>query len=111
MRIYELSQKYKCTMTNICLAWQFAKNVASAIIGVTKEKYLDDALNAFNIELSKEDIDYLVNCLTEIIEDKLQSLILKPISHGIGSLIHLIIKFEYIIFKQNRIYANHHKTS
>lgn len=58
-RIFELSEKHNCTMTNICLAWQFAKNVASPIIGVTKEKYLDDTLNAFNIKLSEEDIKYI----------------------------------------------------
>ena len=58
-RIYELSKKYNCSMTNICLAWQFAKDVASPIIGITKEKYLDDALNAFNIKLSKEDVEYI----------------------------------------------------
>ena len=46
-------------MTNICLAWQFAKNVASPIIGVTKEKYLDDTVNAFNIKLNEEDIKYI----------------------------------------------------
>lgn len=58
-RVYEMSQKYNCTMTNICLAWEFAKGVASPIIGITKEKYLDDALNAFNIKLNNEDIKYL----------------------------------------------------
>lgn len=58
-RIYELSQKHNCTMTNICLAWQYAKDVASPIIGVTKEKYLDDAVNCFNITLSPEDVEYI----------------------------------------------------
>ena len=46
-------------MTQIALAWQLAKGVASPIIGVTKEKYLDDAVGAFNDKLSKQDIDYL----------------------------------------------------
>ena len=41
------------------LAWQLAKGVASPIIGVTKEKYLDDAVQIFDVKLSKEDIDYL----------------------------------------------------
>ena len=58
-RVYELSQKYSCSMTNICLAWQYVKNVASPIIGITKEKYLDDAMNCFSVKLSKEDVDYL----------------------------------------------------
>ena len=46
-------------MSNIALAWQFAKGVASPIIGITKQKYLDDTLNCFNIKLSAEDIAYL----------------------------------------------------
>lgn len=58
-RIYELSLKYNCSMSNICLAWEFAKGVTSTLVGITKEKYLDDAIKCFDIELTKEDIDYL----------------------------------------------------
>ncbi|MCR4855754.1 MAG: aldo/keto reductase [Erysipelotrichaceae bacterium] len=58
-RIFELSQKYGASMSNICLAWHFAKGVASPIIGITKEKYLQDAVNCFDIELTKEDVAYI----------------------------------------------------
>ena len=58
-RVYELSLKYNCSMSNICLAWEFAKGVTSTLVGITKEKYLDDAIKCFDIELTKEDIDYL----------------------------------------------------
>lgn len=58
-RVYEMSQKYNCSMSNICLAWEFAKGVSSTLIGITKEKYLDDAVKCFDIELTKEDIEYL----------------------------------------------------
>ena len=58
-RVYEIAEKYGVTMSNICLAWQFAKGVAAPIIGITKTKYLDDALNCFNVTLSDEDIKYL----------------------------------------------------
>ena len=63
-RVYEVSQKYNCSMTNICLAWEFAKGNDSPIIGITKEKYLDDALNCFNIHLADEDIKYLEELYT-----------------------------------------------
>ena len=63
-RVYEVSKKHNCSMTNICLAWEFHKGVASPIIGITKEKYLDDALNAFNIKLDDEDIKYLEEVYT-----------------------------------------------
>ncbi|MBR5341485.1 MAG: aldo/keto reductase [Erysipelotrichaceae bacterium] len=58
-RVYEIAEKYGVTMSNICLAWQFAKGVAAPIIGITKTKYLDDALNCFNVTLTDEDIKYL----------------------------------------------------
>ncbi|MBQ9424739.1 MAG: aldo/keto reductase [Erysipelotrichaceae bacterium] len=58
-RVFELSEKYQTSMSDICLAWQFAKGVASPIIGITKEKYLDDAVKCFDIKLSEEDMKYL----------------------------------------------------
>ena len=41
-RVAELANKYQCTMTQIALAWQFAKGVASPIIGATKLTYFDE---------------------------------------------------------------------
>ena len=58
-RVYDIAEKYSTSMSNIALAWQFAKGVASPIIGITKQKYLDDTLNCFDIKLSTEDIAYL----------------------------------------------------
>ena len=45
-RVAELAEKKNASMTQIALAWQLAKGVASPIIGVTKEKYLDDEVGA-----------------------------------------------------------------
>ena len=58
-RVYELSEKYGVSMSNIALAWQYKKGVASPIIGITKLKYLDDAMKVFDIELTDEDVRYL----------------------------------------------------
>ena len=58
-RVYQLSVKYNVPMSAIALNWQFKKGVAAPVIGVTKPKYLDDALKAFDIELSDADISYL----------------------------------------------------
>ncbi len=58
-RIAELAQKHSATMTQITLAWHFAKGVASPVIGATKTKYLDDAAGAFNVALPKEDVEYI----------------------------------------------------
>ncbi|OCG60169.1 aldo/keto reductase [Gilliamella sp. GillExp13] len=58
-RVNELAQKYEVTMTQIALAWQFAKGVTSPIIGATKTNYLDDAVGSLKVFLSEEDIEYL----------------------------------------------------
>lgn len=58
-RIAELAQKHSATMTQITLAWHFAKGVASPVIGATKTKYLDDAAGAFKVALAKEDVEYI----------------------------------------------------
>lgn len=58
-RVQELSQKYGCKMSQIALSWQWAKGVASPIIGATKAKYLDDGAEALNVKLSREDIAFL----------------------------------------------------
>lgn len=58
-RVSELAEKKNATMTQIALSWQFAKGVASPIIGATKEKYLDDAVGSLAISLSDSEIAYL----------------------------------------------------
>lgn len=59
LRVDELAQKYGATMTQIALAWQFAKGITAPIIGATKAKYFDDAVGALNIKLTVEEVAYL----------------------------------------------------
>jgi aryl-alcohol dehydrogenase-like predicted oxidoreductase len=59
LRVNKIAKKHNATMTQIALAWQFAKGVTSPIIGATKAKYFDDAVGALNIKLTEEDISYL----------------------------------------------------
>lgn len=58
-RVENLAQKYDAKMSQIAIAWQWAKGVASPIIGATKASYLVDAADAVNVHLTTEDIDYL----------------------------------------------------
>lgn len=58
-RVRELAEKYHCTMAQVAIAWQWAKGVASPIIGATKAMYFDDAAGALRIKLTPEDIEYL----------------------------------------------------
>lgn len=55
-RVHETAEKHNATMTQVALAWQYAKGVASPIIGATKTKYLDDAAKAVDISLSDEEV-------------------------------------------------------
>ncbi|NLD51215.1 MAG: aldo/keto reductase [Clostridiaceae bacterium] len=59
LRVNELAEKYGATMTQISLAWQLAKGVTSPIIGATKAKYFDDAVGAFDVKLTADDVAYL----------------------------------------------------
>lgn len=58
-RVNELAERYNCKMSQIALAWQWAKGVDSPIVGATKKQYLDDAAGALDVNLSQEDIAYL----------------------------------------------------
>ena len=58
-RVSSLAEKYNCKMSQIAIAWQWKKGVASPIIGATKSEYFDDAVRAFDINLTSEDIAYL----------------------------------------------------
>lgn len=58
-RVNDLAGKYGATMTQITLAWHFAKGVSAPIIGATKTKYLDDAVGAFDVPLTAEDVAYI----------------------------------------------------
>ena len=58
-RIAELARRYGTTMTAITFAWHFAKGVASPIVGATRTKYLDDAVGAFAVSLTPEDVAYI----------------------------------------------------
>lgn len=56
-RVHELAEKYQCKMSQIAIAWQWAKGVTSPIIGATKMQHLDDAVGALNVRLTAEGIE------------------------------------------------------
>ena len=58
-RVATIAEKYGITKSQVSVAWLWAKGVCSPVVGITKEKYLDDFVDAINVKLSKEDIDYL----------------------------------------------------
>lgn len=58
-RVAELAKKYGVQMQEIALSWQWAKGVASPIVGATKSRYLNDAAAALDVKLTDEDVAYL----------------------------------------------------
>ena len=58
-RVAELADRLGCTMTQVALAWHFAKGVTAPLIGATKAKYFADAAGAFEVKLSAEDLAFL----------------------------------------------------
>ena len=58
-RVAELAEKHGCKMSQIALAWLWAKGVASPIVGATKPQYLDNAAGALDVALTPEEVAYL----------------------------------------------------
>lgn len=58
-RVAELAEKYQCKMSQIALAWEWAKGISSPIIGATKDKYVEEAAMALTVSLPEADIAYL----------------------------------------------------
>ncbi|WP_044010943.1 aldo/keto reductase [Paucilactobacillus wasatchensis] len=58
-RVDELTKKYNVSMTQIALAWQWAKGVTAPIVGSTKANHLDEAVAALSVKLTNEDVNYL----------------------------------------------------
>ncbi|KRM13194.1 Aryl-alcohol dehydrogenase related enzyme [Paucilactobacillus suebicus DSM 5007 = KCTC 3549] len=63
-RVNEVAKKYNVNMSQIALAWQWAKGVTSPIVGSTKAKHLDDAVAALDVSLTKDDVAYLEELYT-----------------------------------------------
>lgn len=61
------------------LAWQWAKGVSSPIIGATKAAYLEDAVKAFAVTLTDDDIAYLE-------EPYIQHRIVDAIDHNLAQM-------------------------
>lgn len=58
-RVHELAEKYGVKMSQIAIAWEWAKGVTAPIIGATKAQYMDDAAAALEVKLTPEDVAYL----------------------------------------------------
>ncbi len=63
-RVHDLAEKYSVSMSEIALAWQFAKGVAAPIVGATRVPHFDQAVRSVDLLLSEEDVRYLEETYT-----------------------------------------------
>ena len=57
-RVNKISEDYDVSMTEVSLAWLQTK-VTSPIVGATKPYHVEGAVNSCNLNLTKQDINYL----------------------------------------------------
>ncbi len=58
-RVQELAERYERPMSQIALAWHWARHDAAPIVGCSKPERVDQAVAALSIQLSEEDLAYL----------------------------------------------------
>lgn len=59
-RVEKIAKKYNLTMSQVALAWLLHQpQVVAPIVGGTKVKHLQDAIDAVDIKLAPEDLSYL----------------------------------------------------
>ena len=63
-RVAELAEKYGVKMSQLALAWLWAKGVTAPLIGATKASHYADAVKALDIRLKAEDVKYLEELYT-----------------------------------------------
>lgn len=58
-RVAEVADAHGAKSAQVALAWEWARGVSSPIVGATKARYLDDAVEALDVHLSEEELSYL----------------------------------------------------
>lgn len=58
-RVAQLAERLHVSMSVVALAWQYAKGVASPIVGATNPAHFSDACKAIDLQLSSDDVAFL----------------------------------------------------
>ncbi|MBP3890685.1 MAG: aldo/keto reductase [Solobacterium sp.] len=58
-RVHKVAEDHQISMSQVALAWLYAKGVAAPIVGATKVPHFDDAVASVEVELSKEEVQFL----------------------------------------------------
>ena len=58
-RVAELASRLGVTMSEVALAWHFARGVTAPIVGATNAAHFDDAVRSVELTLSPDDVKFL----------------------------------------------------
>ena len=58
-RVAELASRLGVTMSEVALAWHFARGVTAPIVGATNAAHFDDAVRSVDLTLSSDDVKFL----------------------------------------------------
>ncbi|MCR5794139.1 MAG: aldo/keto reductase [Solobacterium sp.] len=58
-RVAEVADRYGVSMSRVAIAWLLHKGAAAPVTGATKMSHFDDAVQAVDLVLSREDIEYM----------------------------------------------------
>ena len=58
-RVRQLADEKQVTMSEVALAWLYAKGVSAPIVGATKKNHFDDAVSAVDLQLTQEEVKFL----------------------------------------------------
>ena len=58
-RVEKVAENHGVSMAQVAIAWQWAKGVTAPIIGGTKTRNFDEAVKAFDLHLTEEEINYM----------------------------------------------------
>ena len=58
-RVAKVAARHNVPMSQIALAWHWARGIEAPIVGCSKPERVDDAVAALDIKLSTEEIDFL----------------------------------------------------
>lgn len=58
-RVAEVAERHGVPMAQVALAWHRARGVEAPIVGCSRPQRVDEAVAAFDVELSAEELDYM----------------------------------------------------
>lgn len=58
-RVHQIAEEHQVPMSQVALAWHWAHRDSAPIVGCSKPERVDDAVDALDVSLSPDEVDYL----------------------------------------------------